>query len=82
MSAAESPVTLIARVNGNKEVSTLRIEPTDGSFFLLQYDASGTCVADTWHATVSEAQRQAAFAFAVGPEDWSAEPTDSATEKP
>ncbi len=75
-------MTLIARVEGNKEISTLRIEPTDGSFFLLQYAASGSCVADTWHATVAEAQSQAAFAFAVGPEEWAAEPTDSASEKP
>lgn len=75
-------MTLVARVNGNREVSTLRIEPNDGTFFLLQCDASGSCVADTWHATIAEAQRQAAFAFAVGPEDWAAEPTGSGSEKP
>lgn len=67
-------MTLIARVNGNKEISTLRIEPTDGCFFLLQYDASGACVADTWHATIAEAQRQAAFVFSVAPEQWSTDP--------
>jgi hypothetical protein len=46
------------------------ITASDGAFLLLRMDAQGHCLADTWHETVEEAKRQAAFEFEIGEDDW------------
>lgn len=53
--------------------SSLKIEPPgekgDG-YLLLRLDPSGTCLADTWHATLEEAKAQAEFEYEVVPSSW------------
>lgn len=48
----------------------VEIEETRSGFFLFHYDASGQCIADTWHATVVEAKEQAKFEFGIEDADW------------
>jgi hypothetical protein len=45
-------------------------EPSSGGFFLYHYDATGRCIADTWHATLAEAKEQARFEFEIEGADW------------
>jgi hypothetical protein len=48
----------------------VRIEPTDGGFLLLYLNASGECLADTWHVSVTNAKAQAKFEFEIDESDW------------
>ena len=53
--------------------SSLKIEPPEkegDGYLLLRLDASGTCLADTWHATLEEAKTQAEFEYEVAPSAW------------
>lgn len=45
-------------------------EPRSGGFFVYRYDATGRCIADTWHATLAEAKEQARFEFEIEAADW------------
>jgi hypothetical protein len=42
----------------------------DGGIYLLYLDPDGQEQTDTWHQTVDDAQRQAAFEFEVQPDEW------------
>jgi hypothetical protein len=56
----------------------VEISAEDGAFYLLHFNANGTCVADTWHQTLDEAKRQAEFEFGITPDEWtSVSPTGS-----
>ena len=45
-------------------------EARAGCFYLFHFDATGRCIADTWHATLAEAKEQAKFEFEIEPADW------------
>ncbi len=47
--------------NGAVATLTIAVEGTD--FFLLRKDSSDALLSDTWHASVEEAKRQAAFEY-------------------
>ncbi len=49
----------------------IEISSEDGAFYLFRLDPEGACFADTWHQTLEEAKRQAAFEFGITPGDWS-----------
>ena len=53
----------------------VRLEIEDGTdgCFLYRLNAVGDCVADTWHATLAEAMRQAQVEYSVNPDDWDVE---------
>jgi hypothetical protein len=40
-------------------IERVEIEPADGAFFLLYFNAKGECLADTWHQTLDHAKQQA-----------------------
>jgi hypothetical protein len=63
---------LIAGAHGPAEVPpAVRVEIVeDGGVWLLRFDQGGACVADTWHATVEEAQAQARFEYAISDDEW------------
>jgi hypothetical protein len=42
----------------------------NGAVYLLCLDASGNCIADTWHESVEAARAQANFEFAIDERDW------------
>ena len=48
----------------------VEISEEDGAFYLLHFDAEGTCFADTWHATLEDAKRQADFEFGISSAEW------------
>jgi hypothetical protein len=49
----------------------VEVEPqADGTYLLLYMDANGMQQTDTWHASLVEAKRQAAFEFEIGESDW------------
>lgn len=48
----------------------VEIEQTAAGFFLIHYDATDRCIADTWHATLVEAKEQAKFEFGIEDADW------------
>lgn len=48
----------------------VEISEEDGSFYLLHFDAEGTCFADTWHPTLEDAKRQAEFEFGISAAEW------------
>jgi hypothetical protein len=50
--------------------SYIEIEEIDRGVMLLHYDKTGRCIADTWHGSLDEAKRQAAFEFSTKEEDW------------
>lgn len=52
-------------------VRTVRIEATEGTFYLLRLDADGGVVADTWHESLEAAKRQAELEYGILDEDWS-----------
>ena len=66
----------VAGSNGPEVIpppNSLRIEPPEkegDGYLLLRLDPSGTCLADTWHATLEEAQAQAEFEYEVAPDAW------------
>ena len=49
----------------------VEISKEDGAYYLFHLDAEGVCFADTWHATLDEAKKQASFEFGIKPEAWS-----------
>jgi hypothetical protein len=49
---------------------SLEISGEEGGFFLFRLNADGVCIADTWHATVAEAMRQAMFEYATAADEW------------
>ena len=59
-------------VAGTEFPSPESLEITDeyGDFLLFRLNADGVCIADTWHATVEEAMRQATFEYETAREDW------------
>lgn len=60
-----------AKVNGVvRGTATLEIEENKGSYFLYHLDLAGNCIADTWHPTLADAQRQAKSEFAIEAADW------------
>lgn len=63
---------LIAGARGHTGVPpAVRVEIVeDGGAWLLRFDERGTCVADTWHATVEEAKAQARFEYAISADEW------------
>jgi hypothetical protein len=48
----------------------VEISAEDGAFYLFRLDAEEVCFADTWHQTLEEAKRQAAFEFGIAPGEW------------
>lgn len=48
----------------------VEIVEEDDAFFLLHFDHGGKNIADTWHASLSEAQAQAEFEFRILSSDW------------
>lgn len=52
------------------QVAWVDIERADSGWFLLYRDASGECLADTWHERVELAMAQARAEFAVDATDW------------
>jgi hypothetical protein len=42
----------------------------DGAVYLFRLDASGKCIADTWHETMESAKAQANFEFGIDERDW------------
>jgi hypothetical protein len=51
----------------------LRILADGAGYSMLRLDKSGTSIAHTWHPTFEQAKAEAARAFGVGEDDWSAE---------
>jgi hypothetical protein len=49
---------------------TVEIEQEPSGCLLLRLDATGTCIADTWHRTTEEAKSQAAMEYRIDPDDW------------
>lgn len=49
-----------------------RVEVTEdsGLYYLLHYDETGDCIADTCHLSIDEAKRQAAFEFIIQETEW------------
>jgi hypothetical protein len=45
----------------------------NGSVYLFRLDASGKCIADTWHETLEAAKAQAKFEYGIDEHDWRAE---------
>lgn len=48
----------------------VEIEPDGNHAFLHHFDADGNELADSWHESVEEAKRQAAFEYCIGEDDW------------
>ena len=44
---------------GERMAARPEIIADDGGYYLLRLDADGVCVADTWHASIADAQDQA-----------------------
>jgi hypothetical protein len=49
---------------------SLSILSSENGFFLFRLDEHGECIADTWHNSVEEAQRQAEFEFEIDQTGW------------
>jgi hypothetical protein len=49
---------------------TVEIVEQDGAIYLLRFDDSNECTADTWHETVNAAKAQANFEFGIEEGDW------------
>lgn len=39
-------------------------------YYLLRFDANGSCLTDTWHSTLEEAQSQGTFEYGLAADDW------------
>lgn len=50
--------------------SSLEIVEDSAGIYLLRYDSEGVCGGDTWHETIEEAKKQAAFEYGIHEEDW------------
>ncbi len=48
----------------------VEISEEEDAFYLLYFDADGSCFADTWHQTVGAAKRQAHFEFGIRDDAW------------
>lgn len=48
----------------------VEIVEEEGAFYLLYFNAEGTCLTDTWHETLAAAKRQAQFEFEISPTEW------------
>jgi hypothetical protein len=55
----------------------VEISEEAGAFYLLHFDAQGTCFADTWHQTLEEAKRQAEFEFGISAGEWIPVPSET-----
>ena len=51
-------------------IKSVEIQEVNGAFYLLYFDGLGTCVADTWHLTLVDAQEQSRFEFEIREGDW------------
>ncbi len=65
---------LTAEGTTQQVVGIIRVElqPDVSGCFFYRFDCTGACVADTWHATIEEAKRQACDEFEIGADDWTA----------
>jgi hypothetical protein len=63
---------LTAEGTTEQVVGIIRVELLQDAsgYFLYRLDRTGVCVADTWHATIEEAKRQASHEFEITAEDW------------
>lgn len=52
------------------QIAWVELEPADGAFYLLYFNANGDCLADTWHGSAEQAKAQARFEFEVEENDW------------
>jgi len=59
-------------VPGGRVATPVRVEIEQASsgFFLFHYDDAGRCIADTWHATLTDAKEQAKFEFGIDDSGW------------
>jgi len=48
----------------------LEIQDDPDGCLLLRLDATGTCIADTWHRDAEEAKAQAAFEYLIYANEW------------
>ena len=48
----------------------VEIVEEDDAFYLLYFNRIGENIADTWHASLVEAQSQAEFEFRISSSDW------------
>lgn len=48
----------------------VKIEHSDGAYYLLYFDAAGDGVTDTWHQSLEDAKRQAKFEFEIEASEW------------
>lgn len=53
----------------------LVIEQHPEGIYLIRYDASGSEVGDTWHASIEDAKEQASFEYEIDPERWEQDQT-------
>jgi hypothetical protein len=51
----------------------LRILADGAGYSMLRLDKAGTSIAHTWHPSLEDAKAEAARAFGVAAEDWTAE---------
>ena len=66
-SSSESGPGSLAELPGPTSLSIVK---EDDGFFLLRMDELGSCISDTWHFSLEDAKRQAAFEFAIDDSDW------------
>lgn len=59
-------------VNKLPDPEWVEISGENNAFYLLRFDSKGNCVADTWHQTLEDAMRQAAFEFNIASNEWTA----------
>jgi hypothetical protein len=52
------------------QIAWVEIEPADGAHYLLYFNTSGECLADTWHESAEQAKAQARFEFEIEESDW------------
>lgn len=49
----------------------VEISVESSGVYLLHYNSSGECFADTWHQSIGEAKEQAEFEYGSALSDWS-----------
>lgn len=48
----------------------VEIMEIEGGFLILQFDAAGNGITDSWQATLADAKDQAKLEFDIDPNDW------------
>jgi hypothetical protein len=66
----------IVEVDRMPTAAWVLLEGVDGHYELFRYSADGEFAGDTWHDTLDEAKRQAAFECEIREADWRPEPSD------